>query len=138
MREEAEARGSRELARAWGVGHETFRKFHAGITAHPQPRQLQLYREKFQELHPSGYVREKQVDGKAHALPQLKMVLPPGRENAQRVVEQIQDLVARHADELEAEAPEALQWMRKVLNAEYEAEGRLPPRKPRRPKPADK
>jgi hypothetical protein len=137
VREEADARGSRELARVWGVGHETFRKFHAGITQQPQPRQLQLYRDKFLELHPSGYVREKRVDGKAHALEQLKMVLPPGRENAQQVVDQLRQLAARHADELPEGAERALEWMRKLLNAEYDAEARLPPRRPR-PNPADK
>jgi hypothetical protein len=137
VRAEAEARGSRELARSWNVGHETFRKFHMGLTHEPRPHLLRMYRAKFLELHPSGYVREKQVEG-PNALEQLKMVLPPGRENAQRMVEQLRDLAARHADELPAEAARLHEWLLKLLKAEYDAEGRMPPpkasRKPKQPK----
>jgi hypothetical protein len=120
------------------VGHETFRKFHAGVTRRPQPPQLQLYRAKFLELHPSGYVQEERVDG-PNALEQLKMVLPPGRENAQRVLDQLFEAAARNGEELAPEAEKVQAWMRKLLNAEYDAEGRMPPpRPPRGPRKAKK
>jgi len=130
VREQLRLRRIRPLAEAWGVGHETLRKFAEGKTRQPHPRQVELYGTKFLELHPSGYVREKRVDGVPQALEQLKMVLPPGRENAEQVIEKLRELADRHAAELPDEAVPALEWMRKLLNAEYDAEGRYrPPRR---------
>ena len=115
------------LARAWGIGHETLRKFAIGRTKQPHARQLELYGTKLLELHPSGYVREKRVDGQARALEQLKMVLPPGRENAREIVDRLFELAARHPDELPDGAERMREWLLKLLNAEYEAEAQFIP-----------
>jgi hypothetical protein len=124
VREQARLRTYRALAEAWGLGHETLRKFATGRTRQPHPRQLELYGTKFLELHPSGYVREKRVDGRARALEQLKMVLPPGRENAQQILDRVFELAARHPDELPDAALRMQEWLHKLLNAEYDAEVR--------------
>lgn len=114
----------RVLAKEWGVSAEALRKFALGITQQPHSRQLELYGTRFLELHPGGYVREKRVDGQARALEQLKMVLPPGRENAQQIVDRVFELAARSPDEV-PDGVEALRdWIMKVLNAEYDAEAR--------------
>ncbi|HLM67869.1 MAG TPA: hypothetical protein VK358_10090 [Longimicrobium sp.] len=119
----------RVLKEEWGLAAETLRKFAMGMTKQPHARQLTLYGTKFLELHPGGYVREKPVDGHARALEQLKMVLPPGRENAQEVVDRVFELAARSPDEVPAEVEKLRDWILKVLNAEYDAEARYP--KPR-------
>lgn len=126
MGEQARLHKLRPLSELWGVGHETLRKFVTGRTAQPHPRQRELYGAKFLELHPSGYVREERVDGKARALQPLKMVLPPDRERAGEVLERIFELAARHRDELPDQADAVHAWMRTLLNAEYEAEARYP------------
>lgn len=114
----------RNLARDWGLSAEALRKFAIGVTRQPHSRQLDLYGTKFLELHPSGYVREKRVDGQARALEQLKMVLPPGRENAQQIVDRVFELAARHGDEVPEDVEKLREWILKVLNAEYDAEVR--------------
>jgi hypothetical protein len=124
VREQALARKLRPLSEDWGLSAEALRKFALGLTRQPHPRQLQLFGTKFLELHPSGYVREKRVDGQARALEQLKMVLPPGRENAQEVVERVFELAARSGDEIPADVDKLRDWILKVLNAEYDAEAR--------------
>lgn len=115
----------RVLAEEWGLAAETLRKFAIGITRRPHPRQLELYGTRFLELHPSGYVREKRVDGRARALEQLKMVLPPGRENAQEIVDRVFELAARNPDELPEAAEGLREWLHKLLAAEYDAEARF-------------
>jgi hypothetical protein len=122
--EQIGVRRLRVLAKEWGVSAEALRKFALGITRQPHSRQLELYGTRFLELHPGGYVREKRVDGQARALEQLKMVLPPGRENAQQIVDRVFELAARSPDEV-PDGVEALRdWIMKVLNAEYDAEAR--------------
>ena len=116
----------RVLAKEWRLAPETLRKFVIGETLQPHPRQLKLYGTKFLELHPSGYVREKRVDGQARALEQLKMVLPPGRENAREVVDRVFELAARSPGEVPEDVEKLRQWILKVLNAEYDAEARYP------------
>lgn len=113
----------RVLSREWGRSAEALRKFALGITRQPHPRQLHLFGTKFLELHPSGYVREKPVDGKARALEQLKMVLPPGRENAQQIVDRVFE-AARHGDDAPEDVEKLRDWILKVLNAEYDVEAR--------------
>jgi hypothetical protein len=125
VREQIDACRLRPLAKAWGVGHETLRKFATGLTEQPHPRQLALYSSKFLELHPSGYVREKRVDGKPVALPQLKLLLPADRERAQEVLDRIFALEERGADGVPEEAEKVREWMRKLLNAEFDAEVRF-------------
>lgn len=114
----------RVLSREWGRSAEALRKFAMGTTKQPHPRQLTLYATKFLELHPSGYVREKPVDGNPRALEQLKMVLPSGRENAQQVVDRVFDAAARHGDDAPEDVEKLRAWILKVLNAEYDAEAR--------------
>lgn len=114
----------RVLAKEWGRSAEALRKFALGITRQPHPRQLHLFGTKFLELHPSGYVREKRVDGQARALEQLKMVLPPGREDAQQVVDRVFDAAARHGEDAPEDVEKLRAWILKVLNAEYDAEAR--------------
>jgi hypothetical protein len=125
VREQALARKLRHLSKDWGLSAEALRKFALGMTRQPHPRQLQLFGTKFLELHPSGYVREKPVDGHARGLEQLKMVLPPGRENAQEVVERVFELAARSGDEVPENVEKLREWILKVLNAEYDAEARF-------------
>ena len=130
--EQARLHTYRVLAELWGVGHETLRKFATGRTRQPHPRQRELYGAKFLELHPSGYVREKRVDGQPRALRQLKMVLPPDPEQAAAVVERIFELAGRHPDEVPEQAEAVRAWLRRLLNAEFDAEaryrhGRRPP-----------
>jgi hypothetical protein len=122
--EQADARRYRILAKEWGLSAEALRKFAIGVTRQPHSRQLELYGTKFLELHPSGYVREKRVEGRARALEQLKMVLPPGRENAQQIVDRVFELAARSPDEVPDGVEALREWITKVLNAEYEAEAR--------------
>lgn len=133
--EQAELHTLRVLSREWGRSAEALRKFAMGETKQPHARQLTLYGTKFLELHPSGYVREKPVDGKARALEQLKMVLPSGRENAQQVVERVFDAAARHGDEAPEDVEKLRAWLLKLLNAEYDAEARYTKTRagPRRP-----
>lgn len=128
--EQAELRTYRALAKEWGIAAETLRKFAIGLTEQPHPRQLTLYGTRFLELHPSGYVREKRVDGHARALDQLKMVLPPGRENAQEIVDRVFELAARNPDEVPDEVEKLYEWITKVLNAEYDAEVRYDQARP--------
>lgn len=132
VRVQAELRTYRVLAEAWGIGHETLRKFATGRTEEPHPRQRRLYGTKFLELHPSGYVREKRVDGKPVALKQLKMLLPNDRERAQEVLDRIFALESRDRDELPEEAEKVREWMRKLLNAEFDAEVGFPQARRRR------
>jgi hypothetical protein len=114
----------RVLSNEWGPSAEALRKFATGETKQPHARQLTLYATKYLELHPSGYVREKPVDGKARALEQLKMVLPPGRENAQQMVDGVFEAAVRHGDQVPEDVEKLRAWILKVLNAEYEAEAR--------------
>jgi hypothetical protein len=126
VREQGQLRTYRVLAKAWGLSAEAVRKFAVGETDRPHARQLELYGTRFLELHPSGYVREKRVDGQARALEQLKMVLPPGRENAQQIVDRVFELAARSPDEVPEDMEKLRDWITRVLNAEYEAEARYP------------
>jgi hypothetical protein len=119
----------RVLAAEWEIGHETLRKFVTGATLEPHPRQRRLYGTRFLELHPSGYVREKRVDGKPVALKQLKMLLPRDRERAQEVL----DRIFAGADEPPEEAPRVREWLRKLLDAEFDAEVRYPAGRRKRP-----
>ncbi|HST57861.1 MAG TPA: hypothetical protein VLK84_04165 [Longimicrobium sp.] len=123
------------LKQEWGLAAETLRKFATGKTKQPHARQLTLYGTKFLELHPSGYVREKPVDGQARALEQLKMALPPGRENARQMVDRVFEAAARHGEDPPEDVEKLRAWILKLLNAEYEAEARYtrprtPPRRP--------
>lgn len=124
MRDQALARTYRVLAQAWGIGHETLRKFATGRTRQPHPRQLELYGTKFLELHPSGYVREKRVEGKPGALGQLKLLLPRDRDRANEVLDRIFGLDERDPAGVPPEAEKVLAWVRTVLNAEHDAEVR--------------
>jgi hypothetical protein len=130
--EQARLRTYRTLATEWGLAPETLRKFAEGITKDPHKRQLELYGSKFLELHPSGYVQEKPVDGRKRALPQFKLLLPPDREKAQEIVDLVFELAARHPDELPDEAAKMREWLGKLLNAEFDAEAGQPPRKRRK------
>jgi hypothetical protein len=130
--EQAKLRTYRVLAREWGLAAETLRKFAEGITKDPHKRQLELYGSKFLELHPSGYVQEKPVDGHARALPQFKNKLPAERERAQEIVDLVFELAARHPDELPNEATWMREWLSKVLNAEFDAEAGQPRRRRRK------
>ena len=132
MRDQAEAHTYRALSAEWNIGHETLRKFVTGRTAEPHPRQRRLYGTKFLEQRPSGYVREKRVDGRPVALSQLKMLLPADRERAQEVLDRIFALDRRGADELPEEAEKVREWMRRLLNAEFDAEVRFPQGRRRR------
>lgn len=128
--EQARLHTYRVLEEVWGVGHETLRKFATGRTVQPHPRQRELYGAMFLELHPSGYVREKRVNG-PRPLQQLKMVLPPDPDEANQVLDRIFALAGRHPDELPEQAAAVRAWMRTLLNAEFEAETRY--RNARRP-----
>lgn len=132
MAEQAKVHTYRPLAQSWGLAPETLRKFAEGITKDPHKRQLELYGSKFLELHPSGYVQEKPVDGRARALPQLKVMLPADREKAQEIVDLVFELAARHPDELPDEAARIREWLGKLLNAEFDAEAGQPPRRRRK------
>lgn len=109
-----------------------------GITAVPHPATRKTYAELFLLHHPSGYVAaERRVEGPL-PLPPLKQVLPAGREPALDVVARLFELARRHPGEF-PESGDALEtWLRKLLNAEYDAEPRFPsgrrrspPRRPR-------
>lgn len=130
--EQAKLRTYRPIAEEWGLAPETLRKFAEGITKDPHKRQLELYGSKFLELHPSGYVQEKPVDGRARALPQLKMMLPADREKAREIVDLVFELAARHPDELPDEAAKIQEWLAKLLNAEFDAEAGQPQRRRRK------
>jgi hypothetical protein len=110
--EQAKLRTYRVLAREWGLAAETLPKF--------------------LELHPSGYVQEKPVDGRARALPQLKNLLPAERDKAQEIVDLVFELAARHPDELPDQAKDIRAWLGKLLNAEFDAEAGQPPRRRRK------
>lgn len=132
MAEQATLRRLRPLAKDYGLAPETLRKFVEGYTRRPHKRQIELFGTKFLELHPSGYVREEPVDGRARALPQLKNLLPADPERAQEVVDRLFELAARHPDELPGEALKIREWISKLLKAEFDAEAGQPP--PRRKK----
>ena len=135
MGEQARLRTYRTLAKEWKLGHETLRKFVVGETQQPHPRQRQMYGARFLELHPSGYVREKRVDGRPVALDQLKLLLPPERERANEVLERIFALDERDPGQVPEEAAAVLAWMRKLLNAEFDAEVRFGRRRGGAPEP---
>lgn len=136
VRDQAVAHTYRTLAKKWDVSAETLRKFALRLTEQPHPRQVMLYATSFLELHPSGYVREKRVDGRAVALQQLKMLLPPDRESAHEVLDRILGGDARGPGEAPEQAEAVRAWMHKLLNAEFDAEVRLARdgRKRRKPK----
>ena len=120
------------LEAAWGVGHETLRKFVLGATGNPHPRTLQVYGDKYLEHHPSGYVEER-VDGRPRGLRELKMVLPPGRTRASEIIDRVFDLAARHPGEAPEETERIREWLHSLLDAEYAAEVQYPSRR-RRPR----
>ena len=126
MKDQALTHPYRVLAAEWGIGHETLRKFVTGRTVEPHPRQRRLYGTRFLEQRPSGYVREKRVHGKPVALSQLKMLLPSDRERAQEVLDRIFALESRDPEQLPDEAEKVREWMRKLLNAEFDAEVGFP------------
>lgn len=127
MGEQARLCGYRALAERLGTGHETLRKFVTGRTAQPHPRQRERMGAEFLEVHPSGYVRETTVDERPRALGPLKLLLPPDREQAEEVLDRIFALAERHPDELPGQAAAVRAWMRRVLNAEFDADARYPP-----------
>lgn len=127
MAEQARRHGLRTMAERLGMGHETLRKIVTGRTAQPHPRQRELMGAEFLEVHPSGYVRETMVDGKPRALGPLKLLLPPDRDEALEVLDRVFALAERHRDELPEQAAAVRAWMRRVLNAEFDADTRYPP-----------
>lgn len=127
MAEQVRLYGYRTMAERLGMGHETLRKFVTGLTAQPHPRQRELMGAEFLEVHPSGYVRETMVEGRPRALGPLKLLLPPDREEAAAVLDRIFALAERHPDELPEQAAAVHAWMRRVLNAEFDAVTRYPP-----------
>ncbi|HEX6371959.1 MAG TPA: hypothetical protein VF006_23750 [Longimicrobium sp.] len=134
MAEQARLHGYRGLAERLGTGHETLRKFVTGRTVHPHPRQRELMGAEFLQVHPSGYVRETTVDGKARALGPLKLLLSPDRDEAAEALDRIFALAGRHPDELPEQAAAVHAWMRRVLDAEFDADTRYPPgQRPRGP-----
>ena len=88
------------------------------------PASCELYGTKFLELHPSGYMQEKRVEGRPVALQQLKTLLPRDRERANEVLERIFALDERDPAQVPEEAEKLLDWVRKLLNAEHDAEVR--------------
>lgn len=127
MAEQARLHGYRALAERVGTGHETLRKFVTGRTVQPHPRQRELMGADFLAVHPSGYVREATVDERPRALGPLKLLLPPDREQAAEVLDRIFALAERHPDELPGQAAAVRAWMRRVLDAEFDADTRYPP-----------
>lgn len=62
-------------------------------------------------------------------LPLLREILPPGRENAQAVIDRLRGAVERNAWEFPDGGKaglEATEWLRKLLNAEYDAAEDIP------------
>jgi hypothetical protein len=127
MREQARLHGYRALADRLGTGHETLRKFVTGLTAQPHPRQRELMGAEFLAIHPSGYVREATVDGRPRPLGPLKLLLPPDRDQALEALDRIFALAERHPEELPEQAEAVRAWMRRVLDAEFDADMRYPP-----------
>ena len=137
VREQALLHSYRGLAERCGMGHETLRKFISGVTAQPHPRQRERYAALFLHLHPAGYVEAERTggepeDGRPRVLPQLKRLLPPGRAEAEAVLDRIFALAGRHPDELPEQAEAVRGWMQALLDAEFRAEsqyarGRRPP-----------
>ena len=114
--------GVRAVSRAWGVGHETLRKFATGVTRQPHARQRELYGARYLEHHPAGYVAERAL-GRRRPLRPLKMLLPPGRDPALAVLQGI-FAAASSAGGAPPQTAAVGAWMCSVLEAEYEAEGR--------------
>lgn len=125
--DQARVHGYRALADRMGTGHETLRKFATGRTVQPHPRQRELMGAEFLQVHPGGYVRQATVDGRPRALAPLKMLLPPEREQAEEVLDRIFALAERHPEELPGQAAAVRAWMRRVLEAEFDADLRYPP-----------
>lgn len=126
MADQVRVHGYRALADRMGTGHETLRKFVTGLTTQPHPRQRELMGAEFLRVHPGGYVRGDTVDGRPRALGPLKMLLPPEREQAEEVLDRIFALAERHPDELPEQAAAVRAWMRRVLEAEFDADVRYP------------
>lgn len=118
------------LEAAWGIGHETLRKFVLGQTERPHPRTLQVYGTRYLEHHPSGYVEER-VDGRPRGLKELKMVLRPGHAEASTILDRMIDLPSDHPD-APAEVEEFRRWLHTLLDAEYAAEVQYPAQRKRR------
>lgn len=117
--EQVERHGIRAISRAWGVGHETLRKFATGATERPHLRQRAVYGARFLAHHPAGYVAERPL-GRVPLRP-LKMLLPPARDAALEVLDRIFALAAA-AEDAPPQTPAVGAWVRRVLEAEYEAE----------------
>jgi hypothetical protein len=120
---QAEVHGIRAVAQRWGVGYETFRKFVQGSTRLPHPRQREIYGARFLAHHPAGYLPERPDAGAAPLRP-LKLLLPASREKALGVLERIFALAAAQPD-APRETGAVGAWARRVLEAEYAAEGRV-------------
>lgn len=134
IEEQAQLHGYRPLARRLRTGHETLRKFVTGRTVQPHLRQRELMGAEFLEVHPAGYVRETAEDGSSHALPPLKRLLPPDRDEAAEVLDRIFTLAEEHPDELPGQTAAVRAWLLRVLHAEFDADTRYPPgRRPRGP-----
>jgi hypothetical protein len=127
MAEQVRLYGLRTMAERLRMGRETLRKIVTGRTAQPHPRQRELMGVEFLEVHPSGYVQETMVDGRPRALGPLKLLLPPDRDEALEVLDRVFALAERPPDELREQAAAVHAWMRRVLNAEFDADTRYPP-----------
>ena len=114
--------GVRAVSRAWGVGHETLRKFANGATRLPHARHRELYGARYLEHHPAGYVAERALGGRRPLRP-LKMLLPPGRDPALAVLRGI-FAAASGSGGAPPQTAAVGAWVCSVLEAEYEAEGR--------------
>jgi hypothetical protein len=123
VRAQARTHGIRAVAACWGVGYETLRKFVTGRTARPHPRQRELYGARFLEHHPAGYLAEPPPERGA-PLRQLRMLLPPGRGRAAAVLERIFALAAAQPG-APPQTGAVGAWMRRLLEAEYDADGAL-------------
>ncbi len=121
-RAQARLHGVRRVAVCWNVGYETFRKFVTGTTERPHPRQRELYGARFLEHHPAGYVATAPGAGSGPLRP-LKMLLPPDRDAASEVLERIFRL-ASGQPEAPPQTAAVGAWMRRLLEAEYDAEPR--------------
>lgn len=127
VEEQARQHTYRALAERWDIGHETLRKFVMGRTVQPHMRQRELIAAEFLEMHPAGYVQEEAFQPRPRPLPPLKRLLAPERAEALEALDRIFALAERHPGELPEQAAAVHAWMRRVLEAEFDAEMRYPP-----------
>jgi hypothetical protein len=128
LRDEAERTSLRKVCAAVKAASgielspETIRKFVRQV-GDPDTSTRRGVAEYYLLRHPRGYVAEKRPPyGTPHPLPPLSDVLPEGLDAARAELERLAELARRSPGEVPASTERLLEWLERMLEAEYTGE----------------